>query len=165
MAKQKTNQYMDAAAELLEKGIGTQETFKAALPLMRDLAVASKNVGDYRSKIDALVKSLKESAAQYAIDHPKALDGGLADYKTGQRRGSVTLAGTTYSLTVSQGDVKRVNGALTVEFIESLSEKWTKLKREIDDKSIKETGVPPEELIRHGLVREEKHTWSIREVA
>ena len=163
MAKTKTNQNMDAAAELLEKGIGTQEAFKAALPLMRELAAASRNVGDYRSKIDALVKSLKESAAQYAIDHPRALDDGLADYKAGLKRGSVTLDGTTYSLTVSPGDVKRTSGSITSEFVESLPDEWTKLKREINEKAIK--AISPEELIQHGLIREEKHTWSMRDVA
>ncbi len=163
MAKTKTNQNMEAAAELLEKGIGTQDAFKAALPLIRELAAASRNVGDYRSKIETLATSLKESAAQYAIDHPKALDGGLADYKTGQKRGSVTLDGTTYSLTVSAGAVKRVSGSITAEFVESLPNEWTKLKREINEKAVK--AISPEELIQHGLIREEKHTWNIRDVA
>jgi hypothetical protein len=163
MAKTKTNQNMEAATELLEKGIGTQDAFKAALPLIRELAAASRNVGDYKTKIETLATSLKESAAQYAIDHPKALDGGLADYKTGQKRGSVTLDGTTYSLTVSAGAVKRVSGSITAEFVESLPNEWTKLKREINEKAVK--SISPEELIQHGLIREEKHTWNIRDVA
>ena len=40
------------------------------------------------------------------LDRQRTVDA-LADYKTGQRLGSVTLNGTTYSLTMSQGDVKR----------------------------------------------------------
>lgn len=166
MAKSKTNQFRDAADALLEKGIRTYEEFKEALPLIRNLEEALKGVSDYRSKIDASLKGLKEKAALYAEDHVKALDGGLSDYKQGMKRGSVTLDGIVYSLTVSPGGIKRINGGnMTKEFLESLPEEWTAVKTVLDETSIKKMGVSDEKLAARGLVRETKRTWTSKEAA
>jgi hypothetical protein len=166
MKDSKTNQLRKEAAALLEKGVRTMEEFKAALPLIRDLDAGLKDVADYHSKIASALDDLKEKAALYAEEHVKALDGGLVDFKQGIRRGSVAQDGTTYTLTVSAGSLKRIHGGnMTKEFLAKLPDGWTKLKRVIDETSIKSSNATDEKLASHGLLLETKRTWSWKKSA
>lgn len=161
MAKSKANQIKDEANALLAKGVTTRDVFIEAVPYISKLEDALRNVSDFKSKLEASLKRLKEKTALYAEEHPKALDAPISDYKDGQKRGSVTIDGKVFHLTISKGDFKRIDGGnITAAFLKALPESWTKTETVLDRPGLKKSLPSDTELAQNGLYRETKRTWS-----
>ena len=161
MAKLKPNQIKDAADAILANGVTTRNAFIEAVPYISKLEDALRNVSDFRSKLDATLKRLKEKSALYAEEHPKALDAPISDYKDGLKRGTVTIDGRVFHLTISKGEFKRIDGGnITAEFLATLPESWKKTETVLDKSSLKKASPSDTELAKNGLYRETKRTWS-----
>ena len=85
---------------------------------------------------------------------------------TSRCSGSVEIDGNVYTLTLTDGPIKRVNGDnMTKDFLEGLPKDWTKTKPELDVTAINRLGVGEEALFKHGLIRQEKRMWTMKTAA
>ena len=161
MAKLKPNQIKDAVDAILANGVTTRDAFIEAVPYISKLEAAAKNVSDFSSKLNATLKALKEKTALYAEEHPRALDKPISNFRDELMRGSVTIDGEVFHLTIGKGEFKRIDGGnFTADFLKALPESWTKTEIDLDKSGLKKKKLSDTELAQHGLYRETKRTWS-----
>ena len=168
MAKpnKKPSQLREECEALLETGITCRDDYLDALKHLGALRVAIASLKSFVKNLTECEQRLSESAAAYAVDHKTAVDGGkgLTEIKPNIYRGQLTLDHRVYSLTVSPGPIKRMNGDnITSEFLRGLPQDWLKEKPELDTTAINRLGVSGEELFKHGLYRPEKRVWSVED--
>ena len=119
------------ADELTENGITTRESYREALPLLFTMRRAAVSLKAFAKALETSADALSEGAAAYAKDHVTALDEPLHDVAKGKVSGSVEIDGNVYTLTLTDGPIKRVNGDnMTKDFLEGLPKDWTKTKPE-----------------------------------
>ena len=154
------------ADELTENGITTRESYREALPLLFTMRRAAVSLKAFAKALETSADALSEGAAAYAKDHVTALDEPLHDVAKGKVSGSVEIDGNVYTLTLTDGPIKRVNGDnMTKDFLEGLPKDWTKTRPELDVTAINRLGVGEEALFRHGLIRQEKRMWTMKTAA
>ena len=161
MAKLKPNQIKDAADAILANGVMTRDAFIEAVPYISKLEAAAKNVSGFSSKLNATLKVLKVKTTLYAEEHPKALDAPISDYNDGLKRGTVTIDGEVFQLTIGKGEFKRIDGGnFTADFLKALPEGWKKSETVLDKSGLKKASPSDTELAKNGIYRETKRTWS-----
>lgn len=152
------------AETLLDGGINTKEKYLEALPLLFALRQAEVSVKGFLKAVKECADALSDEAASYAKEHVTALDEPLQEIGGGMSRGSVTVNGQTYMLTISKGELKRTTGDnMTQPFLKTLPQAWTRPKLELDATAIKSQNVTEDKLFKYGLFRPENRTWSMKD--
>ena len=163
----KASEVKKMADTMLENGgVGTRERFMQALPLLFSLREAAAGLAAFSKALNASADALSEGAAAYAKDHAKALDEPLHEVAKGKTAGSVEIGTNRYTLTLTDGPLKRVTGDnMTESFLARLPGTWIKSKPVLDVTAINKLGVSEEILFKHGLIRAEKRAWTMKTAA
>lgn len=152
------------AETLLDGGINTKEKYLEALPLVFSLRQAAISVKGFLKAVQESEKALSDAAASYAKEHVTALDEPLQEVGGGMLRGSVTVNGQTYTLTLSKGALRRTTGDnMTQPFLKKLPQEWTRTKLELDANAMNGMDITDDKLFKYGLFRPENRTWSMKD--
>ena len=159
-------QLKERADLLTMNGITTRETYFEALPLLFSIRQAAASIKAFAKALEASAETLSEGAAAYAKDHTTALDEPLHEAAKGKTVGTVVIGTNRYTLTLTDGPLKRESGDnLTEDFLKGLPKGWTKIKHELDVTSINQQDVDKDDLFKHGLIRTEKRAWTMKTAA
>ena len=146
--------------DLIETGVTTKEKYLVAVPALFEMDKAIQNAKDWVAKLVQARDKVSEMAAEYAIEHTKALDEAITEDKDGIESATVAIDGKVYRLTVSDGAPKRISGSnMTQAFLARLPDGWTSSKLSLSTSALKDCSA--EELAAHDLCRPKKRVWSV----
>ena len=163
----RASELVQQAEKLLEDGITRSESYCAALLKMAEIRKRLVSLKSLVKGLENAARRLSDTAAEYAMNRKTAVEGGkgLTEYKPNVMRGKIIIDEKVFTLTVSPGPLKRVNGDnMTQDFLRSLPTSWIREIAELDTDTIKRMGVSDAELVEHDLIRLEKRVWAISDL-